>query len=132
MLNSPHKYPKWELKAMSIKQPTKVFWKLKVSKTDFSEQSHSEICEILFEIFLIYLLRSTFSFSSAVYNLLMDSFTWFLQGFWSQLSKRPFPKHDSKTANAHLCFDETKLWLWRYFVVVAVLHMAADKVAASF
>ena len=35
---------------MSLKQPMKVFWKVKVSETDCSEKSRPEICEILFEI----------------------------------------------------------------------------------
>ena len=109
MLNLPYKYPKWELKTMHIKQPMKVFWKIKVSETDLSETSWNlriffrnplkiPVAEYIF--FFVCCLQPTRRLLHMV-----------LQGFWSQISKWPFLKHDSKTANAHLCFDETKLTL---------------------
>ena len=111
----PIKYP------MSIKQPMKVFWKIRFLKQTVLNKVVLKSVKSFAKSFKSRCYGAHFLFFCCLQftkGLLHTRFTRILI---TDFKNGHFPKHHSKTASAHLRFSETKPWLWRYFVVVAVL-----------
>lgn len=92
----PIKYP------MSIKQPMKVFWKISFWNRLFWIKSSWNLWNPLQNPLKVDVTEHIFFFS-AVYNLLKDSFTRVLQGFWSQTLKTGIFQNTTQRLLARTC-----------------------------